>query len=126
MNKIGALLLSFTILFQSFNFDFNDIYKLPTFVNHIKCHIENGDNFSDFMDLHYGAKSTTHQNKHKEHQNLPFKHQHIDAHSLLVYVLNQVNYKLNLREVNLVSKNFNYSEPFSIQFIYSFFQPPQK
>ncbi|WP_372744646.1 hypothetical protein [Lutibacter sp.] len=126
MGKIGAFILSFTILIQSFSFEIGDMYKISTFVNHVNSHINNGDNFADFIDLHYGYKSNSHQNKHKEHKELPFKHQHTDAQMQLVFVLNNINFNLKTSEFVFQNKNFNYKEPFSNQFVFNFFQPPQK
>lgn len=126
MGKIGAIILSFTILFQSFSFEPGDVYNFSTFINHVSSHIESGDNFADFIDLHYGDKANSHQNKHKEHQDLPFKHQHVDSQMQLVFVFNSLNIDLYMKEMGFENKNFNYKEPFSNQYTYNFFQPPQK
>ncbi|SFS33077.1 hypothetical protein [Lutibacter maritimus] len=125
MGKIGAFILSFTILFQSFNFEIDDVYKLPTLINHITCHIENGDNFGNFIDLHYGNKSNSHQEKHKEHKDLPFKHQHSDSHMQL-FVMNNLKLNVSNLEIGFNTKNFIYKEPTSNQFTNNFLQPPQK
>ena len=98
MGKIGAIILSFTILFQSFSFEPGDVYNFSTFINHVSSHIESGDNFADFIDLHYGDKANSHQNKHKEHQDLPFKHQHVDSQMQLVFVFNSLNIDLYMKE----------------------------
>lgn len=126
MSQIGAFILSFTILFQSFNFEIDDIYKLSTFLNHITCHIENGDNFGDFIDLHYGNKSNSHQEKHKEHKNLPFKHQHLDSHVQLLFLINDFKFDVSHPVKGFSTKNFMYKEPSSNQFTNNFLQPPQK
>jgi hypothetical protein len=126
MSKIGAFMISFTILFQSFNFEIGDMYKLPTFINHISSHIENGDNFADFIDLHYGNKTNSHQEKHKEHKDLPFKHQHSNAHVQLLFVLSNIKINVSIPEISFNIKNFSYKEPYSNQYTHNFFQPPQK
>ena len=126
MGKIGALIISFTILFQSFNFEFEDVNKFPVFFNHISSHIESGDSFSDFIDLHYGNKLKDHKDKHKEHKQLPFKHQHLDSCSQLVFVLNDLKFDINFSETGFVYKYFLYKESSTNKCIYSFFQPPQK
>ena len=87
MFKLTVFILSFTILAQSASFDIIDITKFSTFFTHINNHIDDGDDFADFIDLHYGNKIDLHQNKHKEHKELPFKHQHIDSNLKFVFVL---------------------------------------
>lgn len=126
MGKIGAFILSFTILFQSFNFEIDDVYKLPTLINHFTCHIENGDSFGNFIDLHYGNKSNSHQEKHKEHKDLPFKHQHSDSHVQLIYVMISSNFDFNFSETRFENGKFTYKNLFSNQYINNFLQPPQK
>ena len=49
--KLGAILLSFTILFQSFNFEINDVFKFSTLIDHLSSHIDEGDDVADFLDL---------------------------------------------------------------------------
>jgi len=124
--KLTAFILSFTILAQSASFDIIDITKFSTFFTHINNHIEEGDNFSDFMDLHYGSKIDLHQNKHKEHKELPFKHQHIDSNFQFVFVLDTYNLNISSPEDRFKLNNFNYEEPTSNLYINNFFQPPQK
>ena len=126
MGKIGAFILSFTILFQSFNFEIDDVYKLPTLINHITCHIENGDSFGNFIDLHYGNDKKSHQEKHKEHKDLPFKHQHSDSHVQLIYVMSSSNFDFNFSETRFENGKFTYKNLFSNQYINNFLQPPQK
>ena len=126
MSQIGAFILSFTILFQSFNFEIDDTYKLPTLINHISNHIDNDDNFADFIDLHYGNKSNSHQEKHKEHKNLPFKHQHLDSHVQLLFLINDFKFDVSHPVKGFSTKNFIYKEPSSNQFTNNFLQPPQK
>jgi hypothetical protein len=126
MLKLSTFVLSFTILIQSFNFDVSDISNISVLTNHISDHLDRGDNLIDFIDLHYGNKLKSHQDKHSEHQKLPFKHQHIDNSSLLLYIINSDNLKINSIESTIMVHNFNYKEPTSNLYINRFFQPPQK
>lgn len=126
MNKLLALILSFTILIQSFNFDIGDINKIPILVDHFLTHIESGDSIDDFFSMHYGAKTVHHQNDHKEHEKLPFKHQHFDSHFQMVYILCEYKNPIELKEIELNRNNFTYKEPFSKLFLDNLFQPPQK
>ena len=126
MFKLTAFILSFTILAQSASFDIIDITKFSTFFTHINNHIDEGDDFADFIDLHYGNKIDLHQNKHKEHKELPFKHQHIDSNFQFVFVLDTYNLNISSPEDRFKLNNFNYEEPTSNLYINNFFQPPQK
>lgn len=126
MGKLSAILMSFTILFQSFGLEYNDIAKFPTLLFHMSSHIEEGDSLGDFMNLHYGTNVETHQNKHNEHKELPFKHQHSDAHLQLVYVLNFSSLEINTFEKQFENKNYYYTKSFSNSYPNRLFQPPQK
>ena len=126
MFKLTVFILSFTILAQSASFDIIDITKFSTFFTHINNHIDEGDDFADFIDLHYGNKIDLHQNKHKEHKELPFKHQHIDSNLQFVFVLDTYNLNISSPEDRFKLNNFNYEEPTSNLYINNFFQPPQK
>jgi len=126
MTRISAIILSFTILFQSFNFDLEDFNKIPTLVEHITCHLKSGDSFTEFIAMHYGTESNNHEQDHKEHNELPFKHQHLESHFQMVFILCVQNYPVNFNEINLETNNFKYKEPSTNLFIDNFFQPPQK
>ncbi|WP_111707530.1 hypothetical protein [Lutibacter citreus] len=126
MYKIAAILLSFTILIQSFNFDLEDFNKMPSLVNHFVSHYEKGDSISDFITMHYGDKANYHEKEHKDHKELPFKHQHLDSHFQLAYIF----YTNNLSVLNneLFSKKdiFSYKESLTNSISLSIFQPPQR
>lgn len=126
MGKLSAILMSFTILFQSFGLDFNDFTNFPKLISHLSSHIEEGDDVSDFMNLHYGTDVEKHKNKHSEHKELPFKHQHSDTHLQLVYVLNICSLEMIAVENIYENKNFHYGSTFSNNYIKRLFQPPQK
>jgi hypothetical protein len=126
MGKFGAIILSLSILFQSAGLELNDMYKIPLFITHLSNHIDEGDNFSDFMDLHYGTDVESHKNKHQEHKELPFKHQHNDTHMHIVYALHAPKIELSSLENIFENKIFYYKKPFISTYENSFFQPPQK
>jgi hypothetical protein len=126
MTRFLAIILSFTILFQSFNFDLKDFNKIPTLVDHISCHLKEGDSILEFLSMHYGNESNIHEEEHKEHKELPFKQQHLESNFQIVFILNVQNYPLNFNEIKLETNNFTYKEPTTDLFINNFFQPPQK
>jgi len=124
--KLGVLLMSFTILFQSFNFEISDAFKFSTLIDHLAIHMEEGDGIDDFLDLHYGDKVDLHKDQHKEHRELPFKQHHMDVN---IHYVNTVFEEKNLSsfiEMNAVENNFTYKNPYTNSFINNFFQPPQK
>ena len=126
MTKIFAIILTFAILFQSFSLEIEDFNKFPTLIDHISCHLKSGDSFADFITLHYGSDFNNHEQEHKEHKELPFKHQHADAHYHIVYIICNNNYAIKNSAVIDISKNFTYNEPSTNLYVNNFFQPPQR
>lgn len=126
MQKITVVILSFTILFQSFSIEIADFSKISTLVEHFICHFENGDTLTDFMSMHYGSEVDMHENEHKEHKELPFKHKHLDSHFQNVYALFSQEIFNSFNEVSFKEHKFAYNEPTSNSFINSLLQPPQK
>ncbi|NLP58107.1 hypothetical protein [Lutibacter sp. B1] len=127
MNKVLATFLSFIVLIQSFNFDVCDIDKIPTLIGHFTCHIQAGDSISDFFEMHYGSLKKQHEDKHKEHEKLPFKHQQLDTHFQLVFIIcGNNNYPNKYTEFINAKNNFAYKEPSTHLFTNSFFQPPKQ
>lgn len=118
--------MSLTILFQSFGLEFRDFAKFPTLLTHLSAHIEEGDNLSSFMDMHYGVNAETHQDKHNEHKELPFKHQHSDTHLQLIYVINLSYVEMMTVENMYENKIFHYLKTVPNTYINRLFQPPQK
>jgi len=125
MIKFFAMLLSSIVLIQSVHFDVNDIAKIPNLLDHVVYHIGYGENISDFMNQHYGSLRDVHKEKHDSHKNLPFKHQHVESHFQMVYIVSEVIVEFNIKEDQIQSNNFTYCEPISNLFSHSFFQPPK-
>lgn len=126
MYKISVVILSFTILIQSFKVELTDFNKIPILVNHITTHIETGDSFADFISMHYGSKFRAHKNRHKEHRELPFKHEHVEAHFQYVYTFISEYFFVSFEEITFKENKFAYNEPTSNSFVNNVFQPPQK
>ena len=127
MSKIIAILYSSLILVQSFNIGFEDVSKLSTLLTHANYHQEAyGDTFFDFIEEHYGYSSFIHGEDHKEHEELPFKHNHqtcLDIHSL--FTLNTTNFNVEYPHFTEIPLNFFYKESNSLFEKPSFFQPPK-
>jgi hypothetical protein len=127
MSKLFAILFSALILVQSSNIGFEDISKLNVLMEHAQYHQATyGDSFFEFMADHYGEDMQKHQNEHKEHEELPFKHKQDCSHINHDFVKNApifiYNSNQNLVQVPL---NFCYRESFSLFEKPCVFQPPQ-
>ena len=128
MGKAVIIFYSFLILVQSFNINTESILKLSAFMEHARYHKElYGDSFVTFLSEHYGNLKETHQNEHKEHENLPFKeHHHMLCHVHVPFILNQNTYYITVYNVlKEHPKNFFYKEFFSSFEKPSVFQPPK-
>ena len=126
MNKIAAIILSFTILIQSFTFDLLDIDKFPALVNHFIDHYESGDGISDFLTMHYGDKANFHEKDHNEHKQLPFKHQHLDAQFQLTFIFCANDFIVKSNETFSNKDIFSYKETSTNFILPNIFQPPQR
>ena len=128
MMKFFSLILSSLILVQSLNISFEDISKLNVLLEHAEFHQQKyGDSFFEFLSEHYGEKTSDISNKHKEHKDLPFKHDS-NTHNNLNWtiVLNGLFIELKNTAILTASKaNFFYKESISIFEKQSVFQPPK-
>jgi len=126
VHKLTVIILSITILLQSFNFEVKDFNKIPTLLDHITCHFDTGDSFADFISMHYGSEVNMHKDVHKEHKELPFKQKHLETSFQYVYMIFLEGFSGSFKEIAFRKNNFAYNEPTSNLFINSIFQPPQK
>lgn len=128
MSKIVAFIYSFLILVQSFNINFEDISKLQALMEHAQYHQEvYGDTFFEFLSEHYGDKMAEHQDKHSEHQNLPFKDSHHMCSHLNTTFLNQtLIFEICSTDFVEIPFNFIYKDSSSNFEKPSVFQPPKQ
>ncbi len=127
MTKLFSIIFANLILFQSFNIGFDDFSKLNTLLEHASFHQENyGDSFLEFISEHYGEEFKNHSNVHKEHEDLPFKHdQQSCQHIPTIFMLNSTAIELNEYVFVDALKTFSYKESYSIYEKPSVFQPPR-
>lgn len=127
MGKTVAFIYSFLILIQSFNINFEDISKLKALVDHANYHQEMyGDSFFEFLSEHYGSKTIEHQDKHKEHQDLPFKDNHHMCSHINMSFLSHINsFEIEKIEFTQIPFNFIYKDSFTNFEKRSVFQPPK-
>lgn len=127
MSKSVAFIFSFLILTQSFNIGLEDISKLQTLIEHAQFHNKMyGDSFFDFISEHYGDQMFEHQNKHSEHQKLPFKDaQHLNSHMNTTFLNETVVFDFEYIEFAEIPFNFHYKYFFTKFEKRSVFQPPK-
>lgn len=127
MQKLIAIVYSTLILFQSFNISFEDISKFDKLLQHAKYHQQTyGDSFFEFLSEHYGDEAVAHDNEHKEHQELPFKHNHQTCvHVNVAFTLQAFDFNLDYHPFIEIPFNFHYKESTSLFEKPSVFQPPR-
>jgi hypothetical protein len=116
------------ILVQSFSINIEDISKFDALLEHAQYHQKvYGDNFFQFLSEHYGNQMTSHQNKHKGHDKLPFKdHNHILSHINTAFTLfPTIGDPINQRTFTELTLNVLYKESSSSFEKPSVFQPPK-
>ena len=126
MFKSLAVILSFTILFQSVSMQLGDFDKISNLFNHLSQYFEKGDSLTDFIEMHYGCELNNHKNEHKEHQKLPFKHQNLESHIQLVFIPSTFTSRNLQVEISSKAIGFNYCEPLAHLFSNYIFQPPRQ
>ena len=126
MAKLFSILFSFLIFFQTVIPTAEDLGKIAALIEHAKFHSqEYGDDFFEFIALHYGDLKKEHNSKHQEHDNLPFKHQHsIVCHQapfiishFFVCIENTISYQIPFK--------FFYKESSSLFEKHTLLQPPK-
>lgn len=129
MMKFFSIVLSSLILVQSLNISIEDISKLDVLLEHAEYHQKNyDDSFLEFLCEHYGnqiAEDTS--NNHKEHKDLPFKHDSNTCNNLnWTIVLNSSFIEIkNTTVLESSTSNFFYKESTSVFEKQSIFQPPK-
>ena len=128
MSKLVVVFYSFLILIQSFNINIEDISKFTALLDHAQFHKEMyNDNFFEFLSEHYGEEMVSHQDEHKEHEDLPFKDdQHMFSHTNTSFpLLQSITHHFYSPPSIEVLLNFFYTEPISLFEKTSVFQPPK-
>src|SRR5690606_7370460 len=128
MSKPVVIIYSLLILIQSFNINIEDISKFSVLLEHSKYHKEvYGDTFLKLLSEHYGSEMESHEDKHSEHQDLPFKdHHHILCHTNTSFILTkQTIYIVNPQGFIEKPTIFLYKESFSSFEKPHIFQPPK-
>ncbi|WP_225035331.1 hypothetical protein [Winogradskyella sp. SM1960] len=127
MTKLVAFTYSLLILFQSFNISLEDFSKFGVLLEHADYHKEMyGDTFIEFLTEHYGDAKVTHDNDHKEHEDLPFKDaHHICSHISPVFINTAITYDFTQQDFVKIPFNFYYTDSHTNFEKSSVFQPPK-
>lgn len=90
MQRLTIIVLSVLMFFQSIHLNPSDLWYMDDFVKHAVQHAQSGNNFIEFLSMHYGNKSREHFPEHREHKNLPFHHTQ-DFSNAQYFVFNSIN-----------------------------------
>lgn len=79
MLKLASILLSAILLIQGISINTAELQKIGELLEHAQFHKERyGDNFTSFLDKHYGNQKNQHNKEHQDekndHEQLPFHH----------------------------------------------------
>ncbi|UOB19117.1 hypothetical protein [Abyssalbus ytuae] len=127
MVKIVSILFSLLITIQSVLPSPEDVAKLSDLIEHARYHYETyGDNFFDFLSLHYGNMTKQHLGDHKEHDNLPFKHKHTISCQHSPFILNYCFVEIDNYCFVEIPFNFFYKDSFSTFEKIKLLHPPKQ
>lgn len=126
MKRIIAIV--FLFIFLSANTAFGQLYKLPVLIHHYLEHVDwdNNSSFIDFLSKHYVAEIKHPDDKHHDHQKLPFKS--IGCHTIhVVATVSQPHSSFSqiiLLGVEL-KKSIRNQQHYSSAHLNSIWQPPR-
>ncbi len=130
MARIATILLSISILAQSFNLHIEDAIELSEIVEHAELHKSRyGDSFFVFLSKHYGDLKESHKKQHqeeeREHSHPPLQHD-CSFQMQTAFVLNAFAFSIeDAKGVMQTSTNFYYEDKFSTFEKQKIFQPPR-
>ena len=123
MQKLFAIVFSFLVLFQSLNMSLEDVSKMDVLLEHAEYHQDTyGDSFFEFLVEHYSAVEDN--SDHREHENLPFKHQTC-GHTSVAFTFETITFDFTYDPFIEIPFNFFYKESVSLFEKSSVFQPPR-
>lgn len=129
MTKFLSIFISFLMLFQSLNINWDEYARIDELIEHAFYHAEEyGDDIFVFVSKHYGELKQDHNRNNDEekrdHEQLPFNHQ-CSANYVSVFILDAALVPvLRIDELNSRS-NFLYQEINSSFEKSNVFQPPK-
>ena len=116
------------ILIQNFDLGFEDISKIDDLIEHASFHKDiYGDSFIDFIVEHYAENFSNHEDDHKEHDNLPFKHDSNNCqNTITLFTLGFCVFELKSNQASQHKSHFFYKDLYTFLNKSSVFQPPRQ
>ncbi len=125
MRKLIAI--SFLIILLTSSNSFGQILRLPTLVHHYFEHVEwDNSTLSEFLSIHYAVNINHPDDKHHDHENLPFKT--VDSHtSIIDNIFLQTNYSIIkvIVETSDIKISSSYYQNYSNSYLNNIWQPPR-
>ena len=125
MKKIFAI--SFLFIFLTANTAFGQLLRLPTLIHHYWEHVEwDNSTLFEFLSEHYSIKINHPDDKHHDHEKLPFKA--VDCHAMqVVTIVPQPTFSISQIILNIVEiKKYTYKQQHYLNaYLNSIWQPPR-
>lgn len=122
-----VIAISFLFIFLTANTTFGQLLRLPTLVHHYFEHLE-WDNMTlfEFLSEHYAVKINHPDDKHHDHENLPFKTADCHASQVVTLVL-QPTFTISqiIPETIELNKSIPKQQHYSNSFLNRIWQPPR-
>ncbi|SDG60974.1 hypothetical protein [Psychroflexus sediminis] len=124
--KIFTLYLITSIIgFQSLTISISNFINLPDLVEHYQLHKTKYKNsVIEFLNLHYGSQKKTHEDDHKDHENLPFQELQLNTANFFLTPSEYINLGL-IKPFEKIRHNFNYEIDFTFLGETDILQPPK-
>ncbi len=117
--------ISFLFVFLTANTSFGQLLGLPTFIHHYLEHVENKNKASltDFLKSHYVSKFNHPDDKHHDHQKLPFKTTHCHSSHIITIAPQPfiLAFQTTVGNATIIYNQQNYSN----FYLNSIWQPPR-
>jgi len=120
-----TLFLLFIFLYA--NIAFGQLVRLPTLVHHYWEHVEwdNNPSIVDFLKQHYAKEINHSDDKHNDHENLPFKAMEVQS-THVITIVPSLSHSLSLHPEAVAIKQAIYKKLYiSNAYLSSIWQPPR-
>lgn len=119
--------ISFLFIFLTANTAFGQLWRLPTLIHHYWEHVE-WDNATlfEFLSEHYAMKINHPDDKHNDHENLPFKNINHSTFQV-ISIVPQPTFSISqiIPETIEIKKSIFHQQHYSIAYLNSIWQPPR-
>lgn len=125
MRKVIAI--SFLFIFLTANTVFGQVLRLPTLVHHYLEHVEwDNSTLLEFLSEHYAATINHPDDKHRDHQKLPFKTIDCQTSQVITIIPQPISLICQIiPEAIELKKNIRDQQHYSNAYLNSIWQPPR-